>query len=282
MIIEEVLTRIKSEFEDSVLTATHRGIQKKNGLQAKKSLICSSQLINYIHEYIKVQLVTNGINPNCVFPPLGETKPELQLTGFLKQKRQDISVLPNHLQAVKQKVSWGPLSYEDKWDVFGRELTEQILTINVRSQLSSVQKNADTLFERTYAESSNFHELHKKMVLGEVYLIPTHEYCEEAMLENRVAWSESPTNIEKYISFFSQISGRENEQDSSLKYEQCALLIADFRQEKPVLYRSVEELKRDGLVSPNFTINKDVLSLERFVPNLLSVYHQRFDAMNLI
>lgn len=282
MNIEDVLCRIKGEMEESIETAMHRGVQKKHGLEAKKSLICSSQLINHIHEYIKIQLVQNGINAECVYPPLGHTKPELQLTGFLKQKRQDISVLPNHLQAVKQKVSWGPLSYEDKWDVFGRELTEQILTINVRSQLSSVSKNADTLFERTYAESSNFHELHKKMVLGEVYLIPTHEYCEEAMLQNRVAWSETQTNIEKYISFFSQISGREGEKDSPLKYEQCALMIADFRHETPVLYRSLDELKRDGLVSSTFEINKDVLSLGRFVPNLLSIYHQRFNAMNLI
>jgi hypothetical protein len=282
MLIDNVLIEIKNEFEKSILTASFNGEKKKNGLEAKKALICSGRLINHIHEYIKEELIENGINSLSICPPKGKTKPELKLTGYLKQKKQDISIIPKHLKATRQKISWGPLSHEDKWDSYGRELTEQILTINVRSQLSSVAKNADTLFERTHAESTNLHEIHKKMVLGEVYLIPTHEYCEESMTKNEVNWNSTHTNIEKYISFFSQISGRESQDESSMKYEQCSLLIVDFRHQKPKLYKTLQELKDDGLVRKDFKIDRDILGLQMFVPSLLKTYHSRFDALNLI
>lgn len=279
--VEEALCQIKREIEQSITTATFNGEIKENGLEAKKALICSSGLINYIHEYIKEELIQHGVNQKYVFPPIGKTKPELKVTGLLKQKKQDVSVKPEHIPSIKEKVSWGPLAYEDKYDEFGRALTEQILTINVRSQLSSLAKNADTLFERTYAESSNLHEIHRKMVLGEVFLIPTHEYCDEKMKENKIAWKSNRVNIEKYISFFSHISGRTSEHDSGLKYERCVLLIVDFRHNIPKVYTSTDELKKDGLLSKDFSMDMRMLDLENFVPDLLSVYHERFDVTHL-
>lgn len=280
MEIEDTLFRIKKEMEHSITTATYNGEQKRNGLEAKKALICSSGLINHIHEYVKKDLIHNGVKATSIFPPIGKTKPELKVTGMLKQKKQDIAIKPIHLNYAKERVTWGPLAHEDKWDNLGRNLTEQMMTINVRSQMSSVSKNADTLFERTYAESSNLHEIHKKMVLGEVFLIPTHEYCEEQMRNNQVAFKEKRVNIEKYISFFSQISGRESEYDSPLKYERCALLIVDFRQERPKLYKSTEALKEDGLLSRDFNVDMRMLDVEHFIPDMLMMYHQRFNVLN--
>ena len=212
---------------------------------AKKVLICSSGLINHLHEYIKYEFIHSGVDPQNVYPPLGEKKPELKLTGLLKQKKQDVAIKPTHLQPVKQKITWGPLAFENKTDAYGPELTQEILSVNVRSQLSSLAKNSDTLFERTYAESTNFHEIHKKMVLGEVFLIPTHEYDEECMKQNQIGFKETSVKLEKYISFFSQLTGRTSATDSGYKYERCALLIVDFRHDIPKLYTSTEELKRN-------------------------------------
>lgn len=282
MAIEEVLLQIKTEMEQAITSATFNGEKKANGLEAKKALICSSRVVNHLHEHIKEELIKHGVGRDKVFPPLGRTKPELKLAGYLKQKNQDICVKPSHIEMKKEKIHWGPLSYEEKWDAYGQELTEQILSINIRSQLSSVAKNSDTIFERTFAESSNFHELYRKMVLGEVCLIPVYEYCDEAMKRNEIGWKEPQTNLEKYISFFSEINGRKKIQDSNLKYERCALLIVDFRSSVPKLYNRTEELKEDGLVREGFSVEIEPISLKTFVPDLLHTYKRRFDLSNLV
>lgn len=281
MTIEEVLKEIKIEFEKTIKTATFNGKVKENGHEAKKALVCSSNVINKIHEYIKRDLIDKSIDKNKIFPSIGETKPELKLTGLLKQKKQDICIKPDSVEMKKEKVSWGPLAYENVYDKYGKKLTEQILSINVRSQLSSLAKNSDTLFERTYAESANLHEIHKKMVLGEVYLIPTHEYCDEAMKRNEVEWKEKRVNIEKYISFFSSINGRKKETDSPLKYERCCLLIVDFKRETPKVYKTLEELKKDNLVKDDFPLSLRPIDVDNFALDLINTYHERFSILNL-
>ena len=282
MTIEECLLHIKREMETCITTAQFNGEQKENGLEAKKALICSSGLINHLHEYIKSDFIHHGVREQNVYPPVGERKPELRVTGLLKQKKQDIAIKPPHIEPKRQKITWGPLAFENKYDQFGTELTQEILSVNVRSQLSSLSKNTDTLFERTYAESTNLHEIHKKMVLGEVYLIPIYEYDEEQMKENQVGFKEKQVNLEKYISFFSQINGRTSEEDSGFKYERCALLLVDFRKDVPKLYQNTAELKADGLIPKDFPLDYRSLDLEHFTTDLLTVYHQRFNILHLV
>lgn len=282
MTIEECLLRIKQDIEECITTAEFNGEKKENGLEAKKALICSSGLINHLHEYIKKEFVRNGVNQAHVFPPIGASKPELRVTGWLKQKKQDVVIKPPHIIQKKQKITWGPLAFEEKYDMFGREQTPEILTVNVRSQLSSLSKNCDTLFERTYAESANLHEIHKKMVLGEVFLIPVFEYDEECMKQNQIGFKKQPTNLEKYISFFSQISGRQSEEDSGFKYERCTLLLVDFRYDVPKLYQTIDELKAQRLIHNDFPLDLRPLNLQHFASDLLSVYHERFNVLHLV
>lgn len=71
--------------------------------------------------------------------------------------------------------------------------------------MSSLAKNSDTLFERTFAESQNLHMRYPNIVLGEVYLIPVREYDDELVKSNRVGFKARQTNIEKYISFFNSM-----------------------------------------------------------------------------
>lgn len=281
MTIEESLFEIRQEIEQAITTACFNGERKENGLEAKKALICSSVPINYLHDYIKHTFIQHGVNQDYVYPPLGARKPELKLTGFLKQKKQDIAIKPMHIPPQKQKITWGPLAFENKYDLFGPQLTQEILSVNVRSQLSSLGKNADTLFERTYAESTNLHEIHKKMVLGEVFLIPTHEYDEELMKQNQVGFKNTRVNLEKYISFFSELNGRASEHDSGFKYERCALLIVDFRPAVPKIYHTTDELRQDGLLPDDFKMDLRPIDLLNFVPDLLQIYHERFDLHNL-
>ncbi len=266
-LLEEHLCEMKMLFEDSI---------KKSGFKGKESLIRSSHFINILHDAIKADLIDHGIDPACIMPKYKETKPEMKIAGFLKRKDQDICVTPKDIEPVRSKITWGPESAENVFDEYGPEYTRHTLVINVRSQMSSLAKNSDTLFERTFAEPMNLHMIHPDLVLGDVYLIPVYEYEQGTMDERRITFVSKHTNLEKYISFFNAISGRKDSMQDQYKYERCALLIVDFSKDIPKTFNSTEELKAYGLVSPTFEIEYANISYDSFVSDLLKIYNERF------
>jgi len=266
------LLQFKGLIEDSILDG---------GAKGKESVIRSSVLINLIHDAVKNSLIEQGVNPNNIFPPFEKTKPELKLAGFLKQKDQDICVVPSNIHRVSTPINWGPLSFENKIDNYGYEYTTNTLVINVRSQMSSLAKNTDTLFERTFAEAQNLHMRYPNIVLGEVYLIPVHEYDDDLVKDYRVGFKRRQTNLEKYISFFDSINNREEDGDL-YAYERCALLIVDFSKDEPYLFRDSYELKQAGYISRNFGIEYAELNFKDFASDILSVYSKRYDINNLM
>lgn len=154
------------------------------GVDRELSFKRSGKLINHIHELIKEDLVEHGIDKELIYPQVGESSPELQLAGHFKKKKQDVCVIPRGIQKKRTEINWGPILnqkkiHKNKIDIYGEELTRKTLTINIRSQLSGIKKNKDTLFERTISESINLHKRHRKMVLGKVYMVATHEYIKE-------------------------------------------------------------------------------------------------------
>ena len=147
--------------------------------------------------------------------------------------------------------------------------------------MSSVAKNSDTLFERTFAEAQNLHMRYPNMVLGEVYLIPIKEYDDESVKFNRVAFKPHQIDVEKYISFFDSINGR-SVGEPDYKYERCALLIVDFSQARPKLFRNSAELKAAGVISNSFGIEYATLGFDNFARDILSIYASRYDLENLL
>lgn len=194
--IDNQLLKFKNMIEQSIVDGGTRG---------KESTIRSSALINLIHDAVKNEFINKGVNPNNIFPPFEETKPELKIAGFLKQKDQDVCIVPSNIKKNSTIINWGPLAFENKSDPYGFEYSTNTLVVNVRSQMSSLAKNSDTLFERTFAESQNLHMRYPNIVLGEVYLIPVREYDDELVKSNRVGFKARQTNIEKYISFFNSM-----------------------------------------------------------------------------
>ena len=165
---QEAINNFKKILEKTIATGTNEGKDCGDGLKAKESLIRSSKLINLIHEAIKKDLIAYGIEKGRIFPPCDAQSPELKIAGFLKQKDQDVCVIPKTIQKTKRLITWGPLATENISDPYGQDFSEKTLVINVRSQISSLAKNADTLFERTFAEPMNLHLIYPKMVLGDV------------------------------------------------------------------------------------------------------------------
>ncbi len=269
--IDEQLLTFKTMIEDSIA---------EGGAKGKESMIRSSVLINLIHDAVKNELIEQGVHPNNIFPPFGSSKPEIKMAGFLKQKDQDVCVLPANIKRQPIIINWGPLKFENKKDPYGFEFSTNSLVINVRSQMSSLAKNSDTLFERTFAEAQNLHMRYKDIVLGEVYLIPTHEYDDTLVKQNRVGFKADQTNIEKYISFFNSINNRPLDGEN-YEYERCTLLIVDFSKEQPKLYHNSDELKKDGLISSSFGIEYASLAFDSFAEDILKVYASRYDINNL-
>lgn len=270
--IDKQLFQFKHLIENSIITG---------GAKGKESMIRSSVLINLIHDAIKYEFIQAGVNRNNIYPHFGDTKPELKMAGFLKQKDQDVCIVPSNIRKASTIINWGPLAFENKIDPYGYDYSTNTLVINVRSQMSSLEKNSDTLFERTFAEAQNLHMRYPNIVLGEVYLIPVHEYDDDLVKINRVGFRGRQTNIEKYISFFNSINNRSTGGDD-YAYERCALLIVDFNRPQPYLFRNSAELKNAGFISPSFGIEYASLNFHNFINDILNIYSQRYDIRNLM
>lgn len=270
--IDSQLLYFKQLIEDSIITG---------GVKGKESMIRSSVLINLIHDAVKHEFIAAGINPENIFPHFENTKPELKIAGLLKQKDQDICIVPSGIQKVPTPIDWGPLAFQQKIDPYGFEYSTNTLVINVRSQMSSLAKNSDTLFERTFAESLNLHMRYPNIVLGEVYLIPVYEYDDYLVKKNMVGFKQRQTDIEKYISFFDAINQRTTG-GPDYAYERCALLVVDFSQKQPFLFSNSEQLKKAKLISNNFKIEYETLNFQNFVKNILEIYNTRYNINNII
>jgi hypothetical protein len=162
-------------------------------------------------------------------------------------------------------------------DKVGRDISERSLVIGLRSQLSSVNKNFDTLMERAFAETLNLRLRLSGLVMGEIYLLPSYEYMSSPMKENRVEFNEKPVNIEKFVQTFNMISGRTDIEDieQAYKYERTGLIVADFRCNPPHIFRSHAELVKHGLIPTNTTADYDLISPFGFSRDILHIHANR-------
>ena len=270
------LASIKTDIERAITTASFAGNRYDSGQKAKEALIRSSRLILQIHEVAKEgldEVLRSRQFPYRIHPPLGSSSPELHVAGFIKKKRQDIVILIGNTQVHRENIDEGPLQGTE--DTLGRKASETAIVIGVRSQLSSVDKNFDTLMERAFAETLNLRLRLPTLVMGEIYLLPIFEYDDIAMQNNRVAFKRSPIGLQKFIRTFIGISGRMPSATEDLyKYERSALILTDFRQNPPEIYSNPAQLIQVG-------VNSDIanmypkLSPEGFAADIINAHLQR-------
>jgi hypothetical protein len=231
--LELALTSTRFILTDAIITSSYNGKKKANGQEAKNAAIRSSGPINQVHQLIRdsirAELLQRGITSQ-IWPPHGSTTPELKVTGLLKSKKQDVSVtVDDH---VNETITTG--ANKGEVDRVGLKATNSALVIGIRSQLSSVDKNFDTLAERAFAETLNLRLRAPKITIGEVYLLPVQEFDDSALKKNIVGFKKRNINAGKFVSFFESISRRmaEDKTSSIYKYDGTALVVADFRSEK--------------------------------------------------
>lgn len=213
-------------------------------------LIRSKKLIEMLHDFAVIEL-KKRVPAEWIY----KDKP---LYGYPKTKTQDILIHPP--QDSGKNLSVGPL-----------------MSINVRSQLSSIDKNYDTLFERLFAEALNLHNRFPFLVLGYIYLLPKTGYDDKAAKDKEIRFTER-YNIEKYILSFLSIADRKGPEDVPWKYERVCLLIVDFEKSPPVVLDNLQVFKTQGLISEKFAtfFSFDTLSIKNFFDDLHKIMMERY------
>ena len=271
MTLQDCVNNIKTTVENAIII---------NGTSGKTSVIRSQSVINMLHEVVKTSLIQNGVHADLIHPPLSQSNGEKTLAGFLKFKKQDICVFPKNKPKILEPLDFNGLYATGVTEPYGELFTEHILSVNVRSQLSSIGNNIDTMYERTYAEPLNLHRRLPKMVLGEVYLLSVRELDSSQVALNNVAYKPHTDSvgryIERYIKGFAALNMRSGQRDDDFKYERVALILADFSQTPVKIYRNNAELNADGILPVNSTADMNNLSYDGFVDRLLEVYNRRF------
>jgi len=200
----------------------------------QSGLIRSGKLIGNLHSFVNAELQNGGFPENWIFE-------DQELYGYPKKKQQDILVV-------------SPDSRK----------TGPILSINIRSQLSSISKNFDTMFERVYAEALNLHTRFPLLTLGYVYLIPLLGYDTS---DRRIARSEA-YDLAHFLTSFTAISNRKSGNDDHWKYEAVCLLLVDFSKNPPKTIEELNDIKRiDKKISIMF--NENILSINNFFSTIL-------------
>jgi hypothetical protein len=278
-ILQVACDNFKYAFEEAIKIAGDKG---------KQSLTTSSHHINLFHEVVKSELVEKGIKNSLIFPPQHNSKGELNLSGFIKAKKQDISAVPNQFlgREKPEPITIGMMTGEI--DTFGKDFTENTLVINVRSQMSSIGNNVDTIFERAFAETLNLHMRCPKMVLGELFILPVTGFnmkdvkkkipTFEAIISTKKKANTTLTAnvIEKFINTYSSLNKRDLSKDEAYKYERVCLILADFSKSPVKIYTNEHELKADNLLPKNSTVNLSDISFPNFITDLLTIYETRF------
>lgn len=231
------LSQMKSTYEQAISEGKYT------------SLIRSKSLINLLHEFV-IEELKKRVETSWVLT-------DKKVYGFPKTKQQDIMV---HPPQNGNNVSVGP-----------------VMAINVRSQLSSIDKNYDTLFERIFAEALNLHNRFPYMILGYLYLLPKIGYDSKAAEKRQVEFSEK-YNLEKYILSFSAIANRTSPDDVPWKYERVCLLIVDFESSPPKIMHDMKLFVEENLIDDKFAslYSFEKLSIENFFDELYKTMIERY------
>ena len=279
-LLTNAISEIKQAMHHAITTASYNGKIYNSGLEAKTALIRSESLIQRIHEATKRSLHDELLRRDIhheIHPRIGKTAPELNIWGLLKKKKQDIVIIIGDSQPVPEEIVEGPLI--GQMDEIGRQTTQDSIVIGVRSQLSSVDKNFDTLMERTFAETFNLRLRHPRLVMGEVYMLAVKDYDEQLMKENLVGWKDSFTNVERFIAIFNSLNRRDDVENirEFYKYERCLLLLVDFSADPPKIYETDAQLREDGVVSGDFPGDFSRISPVNFSRDLTDAYLRLHD-----
>ncbi len=241
--LQTAVNKFQTDLFHAIQSAQFGEKKYNNGHKAKEALIRSQNLILNLHESTK-QSLFQAIKKDLphdweVFPAIGKNHPEINLFGKLKAKDQDLVFLRH--PRIPEKIITGPNAGEV--DSVGALATSKAIAVGIRSQMSSIAKNFDTLMERAFAETLNMRLMHPTLVMGEVYLLPIFELLDTDMQKNQVVHSKNKINLSKFIKIFYHFTGRPNTKiEHQYKYDASALIFVDFCHIPPKVIYNASDL----------------------------------------
>lgn len=133
-----------------------------------------------------------------------------------------------------------------------------LMMVGVRSQMSSVAKNALTYYEDIIGECISLQDRFPMAVIGYVYLMPVRSI--------KAGKEHETINHSRYSQLYDAITGREGQAYKDIRgvFDQFAYMIVEFDATPPAL--------RDDLLNP--TINHD-LKISTFVDRIVSTFKRR-------
>ena len=133
-----------------------------------------------------------------------------------------------------------------------------LMMVGVRSQMSSVAKNALTYYEDIIGECISLQDRFPMAVIGYVYLMPVRPI--------KAGKEHETINHSRYSQLYDAITGREGQAYKDIRgvFDQFAYMIVDFAGNPPTL--------RDDLLSP--VIDHD-LKISSFVDRMIQTFKRR-------
>ena len=133
-----------------------------------------------------------------------------------------------------------------------------LMMVGVRSQMSSVAKNALTYYEDIIGECISLQDRFPMAVIGYVYLMPVRPI--------KAGKEHETINHSRYSQLYDAITGREGQAYKDIRgvFDQFAYMIVDFAANPPAL--------RDDLLNP--AIDHD-LKISTFVDRMIQTFKRR-------
>lgn len=134
-----------------------------------------------------------------------------------------------------------------------------LMIVGLRSQMSSVGKNALTYYQDIIGECISLQDRFPLAVIGYVYLMPLRSIKAEH--------EDVVIDHARYAKMYNVITGRSGHDYKSLRgiYDQFAYMVVDFSKSPPTI--------EDSLVKA--AVPKTDLSVKTFVPRMIETYKER-------
>jgi hypothetical protein len=185
----------------------------------------SQSFIKTIHKYCEHELKLRGIDSSFIHL-------EKPVSGSHSEKNVDIVIMGP--QNKSRGIATGPL-----------------ITISVKSQMSSINKNFQTVYDRIIGEVLNLHNRFPLLVANCLYLYPVHGYTkpksnvlegrriqqaiQNCQLSNPLDYIREEIDFEKLSRKYALTTGRKDPSDFPDKHEHFAFLVVDFDRELPAI-----------------------------------------------
>lgn len=156
---------------------------------------------------------------------------------------------PRKYYAMTEARVFGSHKNKDVDIVLAQYVNGPLLTIGVRSQMSSVGKNILGYYEGIIGECISMHDRFPMSVAGYVYILPKVAYATKK--DNSTGGEQIPeeVDLDRAEEMFSQITNRANWRSPNDQYEHFAFIKVDFEANPPqVIPNSNHDLDIDNFI----------------------------------